>query len=241
MNWGKLLKFNAACYVVIMLLSVSNRIVASGIDKSIPGCKTINQENYDNLKATKTSKVFSYQASVDGLTLLRLDYKNGTKGVVTVMEHQSNDILFQKSFDKDLQFIAKGGCDYVISWAFKSEDAIVDWSIQHEQVLGLMPSSPVEVTTGVHSVSYSDQADKWFLFSAPKDGVVNVTTAGLTNENTCMFVYKVSSDVIIASSNSSDGTLQADADLEVKSGQEYLIKWSCAFTNKRHDWRVSYK
>ncbi|MBR8535244.1 hypothetical protein KDU71_06710 [Carboxylicivirga sediminis] len=238
------------CYISSIFLSVllcfsicTHDAKAEGLSKRIvKSAVNVSGNEHENLYATSTNSLFELNCVSDGVITLTNTDKDMKRGVVTVFCKEMKEILLQATLNSNesTTFYSVNNCKCFISWALRGEGDTLTWSVKQDFLEGLSERSAIQIEPGMQEVSHLDNMDKWFVFTATKNGQVRISTVGLTGENTTLFVYKDSAEQMISSSNYAANTLQSEAVVSVEAGCSYLIKWSSAFTNKSYSWNLTY-
>lgn len=243
MNWE--VRFIQSIFLCV-LLSFSICVLdakAEGLSKRIiKSAVKLSGNEHVNLSATSVNSLFELNCVSDGVVTLTNTDKDMKRGVVTVFSKEMNEILVQATLNSNesTSFYSVNNCRCFICWASKDRRDTLTWSVKQDSVEGLSERSAIQIEPGMQEVSHLDKMDKWFVFTAAKNGKVKISTVGLTGENTTLFIYKDSDEQMISSSNYAANSLQSEVVVSVEAGCSYLIKWSSAFTNKSYNWNLTY-
>ncbi|MBK3518507.1 hypothetical protein [Carboxylicivirga marina] len=240
MNWGKLLKKRAAlAFFCLVTLYPFTGLDAIGIDSE--DVTVISEINCQNLKASQCKTVFEIKAQYSGVITIVGDYLSDNIGLVTVFTNDYKEIVTQNlhELNNNISFLSQKGKTYNIVWQLKGEVQEVKWSINEIEQPGISYINAIEVSAAKMQTSHVGSMDQWFVYEAEESGEIQIGSFGHTNENTCLFVYDGTGEVVIASSNYYNGTLQSQATLNVIKGERYFIKWSSAFSTGSYSWEIA--
>jgi len=197
----------------------------------------------ESLLADSNHRMFKYSARDCGMLLLGSTEESSENCSVLVFKGTTKQVLTQSSVLKDSDFVnvsfpCEKGEVYYFYWDGLEENERINWSLVEKPVKGISSKNPIEIKTGCFEVDHSHGGDCWYVFEVGEDGRYLISSMGLTNENTCLFVYGSDADVSIASSNFVGESMQSKVIFDCKEGETFLIRWSNAFTNESYRWEL---
>ncbi|MCG8582774.1 MAG: hypothetical protein MI866_22815 [Bacteroidales bacterium] len=243
MNWGIINKRSfslflfaivSCCYVMAIDFTKGKH---AGEDVIV-----ISDGNTKELIAKSGKTLFQVQAKYDGVVTIESSSLSEEVGLVTVFSSDYKTIVTQNLHRKEdaISFISRAGEVYYIIWQLKQDGIDLKWSVKQLEEKGISSSNAVVASVGLMEANHTKGYDSWFVYTAEHNGKVAFSSYGLTSENTCLFVYDKTCEVVVGSSNFTKGTLQSEVVVDVQKGEIYYIKWSNAFTDSNYKWTLAY-
>ncbi|WP_430815235.1 hypothetical protein [Carboxylicivirga sp. RSCT41] len=243
MNWGFIIKRSFFLFLFTIVVS-GNMLAREGVKALGAGddAVIISDVNSKGLVTNQGNTLFKVKANYDGVITIDSDGLSDEIGLVTVFTNNYKTIVTQSLHrnEKPISFISKAGEVYHIVWQLKQDNIDIVWSVEQLEQKGINFSNAIIASEGLMEVNHDNGYDSWFAYTADRTGEVAFSSYGQTTENTCLFVYDKSCEIVIGSSNFAKGTLQSEVIVEVKEGETYYIKWSNAFTNAAYKWTLAY-
>ncbi|MCU4156937.1 hypothetical protein J1N10_13190 [Carboxylicivirga sp. A043] len=243
MNRGMYNKWKVLLVVFCLIVTGHVNALEELRDKpDVDDVTVISDKNCQELIAKKGKALFEVKAKYDGAITISCDELSDKMGLVTVFSSDYKEIIAQSLHlnDESISFTSKAGDLYYIVWQFKQDDLTLNWKVKQQEEKGISFENAIVATPGVMQVSHRGGYDRWFIYKAERTGEVAFSSYGHTNENTCLFVYNETREVVIGSSNFTEGTLQSKVIVNVQEGETYFIKWSSAFTKGDYNWTLAY-
>ena len=238
---GALLLFSIVC--CFTELFGGNRIVKEEMGKDV--FVISGSFKGQNFLSNKSNCLYQYKAESDGFIRLRAKNEIDHSHIVTIYNGSGKELITQgttqriNELSEEFAFYSQKDSVYLIEWQLADSEEF-DWVGKQEAVRGLSPASAICVSDGMLTADHNTEMEQWFVFTAQENSTVCISSAGFTNENTCLFVYKDPLGLSIASSKGIGADLQAEVVIQCKKGEKYYMKWSNAFTNKKYNWKISY-
>lgn len=117
---------------------------------------------------------------------------------------------------------------YIVKWETDMNEPF-EWTIETTAVLdGEVCSIPLTAELGINHADNS-HGDQWFLFVAPRTGLVTFSTCGLTTEDTYINLVEANCGELIESSDDDCG-LRAEVTFGMTANDSVLIKWKDRYT-----------
>ena len=225
------------CYMSHGIVSASNHYEKKTLDRAVV------VTTGESLLVDSSHRVFKYSASECGMLLLESSEASSENCSVLVFKGEAKQVLAQSSVLKDsdrvnVNFPCEKGEVYYFYWDGLEENETINWSLVEKPVKGISPENPIEIEAGYFVANHSHKDDCWYVFEAGAAGSYLISSMGLTNENTCLFVYGADAGVSIASSDFVGESMQSKVILDCKKGETFLIRWSNAFTNESYRWEL---
>ncbi len=97
-------------------------------------------------------------------------------------------------------------------------------------------SLATEANRGIN-ISNNFEGDQWFIYTATSNGIITISSRGMTDANTYLEVYDdCDSQAFIFSDNFSNE--QSEVSFEAIAGYSYLINWSGEHTAMKYEWTL---
>jgi len=132
------------------------------------------------------------------------------------------------------------GTTYYIKWNNNSNTDLHSWRLTftpRSVIPGETCSSPITAIAGLNSAS-NVNGNQWFTYTPSANGMVTISTCGLTQEDTYVEIYEDCASDYIAD-NDDYCELQTTVDFPVVQGHSYLIKWKNDYTSGTFNWNLS--
>ena len=243
MRVGNLCRSSVLLFIMLYFLQKST--LAIGIEERSPEKAVFIIEGDLEGKyftSCDTCNVFQLKAKYDGFIQLNLKNANETSKVVTIYNLADLSVVTQGKTKLESQ-VNKFGfktCKdsvYIIDWHVNDNESF-EWSGKQEEITGISSNNAIPIKEEKVMTSHSSDTDQWYVYTAEEDSRVCISSVGLTNENTCLFVYKDPQEGSMASSMGKSGTLQAEVTIHCEKGKKYYLKWSNAFTSANYNWTI---
>lgn len=197
----------------------------------------------ETLTVDSNHRMFRYSAGEYGILQVASGGVSNRNCSVLVLKGESKQVLSQSSVLKDSDQVdvnvpCEKGEVYYFYWDGLEESETISWSLVEKPVPGICSKNPIEIGTGYFEANHSHDGDCWYVFEASEEGSYLISSMGLTNENTCLFVYHEDAEVSIASSNFVGESMQSKTILDCKPGERLLVRWSNAFTSESYRWEL---
>lgn len=197
----------------------------------------------ESLLVDSNHRMFKYSALDYGMLLLGSNEVCSENCSVLVFKGGTKRVLVQSSVLKDsdqvtVSFPCERGEVYYFYWDGLEENEAISCSLVEKPIQGICSKNPIKIEAGCFDANHAHIGDCWYVFEAGEPGRYLISSLGLTNENTCLFVYGDNADVSIASSNFVGESMQSKAIVDCKAGERLLVRWSNAFTNGTYRWEL---
>ncbi|MBI9061989.1 MAG: hypothetical protein JEZ14_08360 [Marinilabiliaceae bacterium] len=225
------------CYMSHDIVSASNHYEKNTSDRAVAVTAG------ESLLVDSNHRMFKYSASECGMILLGSAEASSENCSVLVFKGEAKQVLVQSSVLKDsdrvnVNFPCEKGEVYYFYWDGLEKNETINWSLVEKPVKGISSKNPIEIEAGCYVANHSHKDDCWYVFEAGEAGRYSISSMGLTNENTCLFVYGADAGVSIASSDSVGKSMQSKVVLDCTAGERLLVQWSNAFTNESYRWEL---
>ncbi|MCX7986832.1 MAG: T9SS type A sorting domain-containing protein [Bacteroidales bacterium] len=191
---------------------------------------TSNIDQWFYYKATKNGRI---TATTCGLTTERTF-------LITMMDcwWQLTDYK-QTACGNQTKIRFKGIKDYVyfFRWSNAYTSGSYNWELKEEDALpGEFNFVPITAHLDTNICDHSEGIDQWFVYTASKDGSIEISSCNLTSENTFVSVYKSSSPNTPIISNNDFCSKQSYVKFECRKGETFLIGWYNYYTSGTYKW-----
>ncbi|NOU16496.1 MAG: T9SS type A sorting domain-containing protein [Bacteroidales bacterium] len=190
---------------------------------------------------------YSFSPNVDGMFELSYHitgFMMEKVGGILYLE-TSEGVLTQiaKLSDLKINIIVAKGKKYYLRWSKDNSD-LQSWSLNFQPMAlkpGDMCESPITAIQGINSAS-NVTGSQWFSYIPAIDGVMTVSTCGMTTEDTRVYIYDGCNVVDIDNSDDDCGEgegFQTEISVKVTKDTKYLTKWVDDYTSDTYNWNLS--
>ncbi len=132
------------------------------------------------------------------------------------------------------------GNSYLIQWGAYNTNGSYNWTLSLDTniVAGEYCAVPLEAVEGTNIADHTGGVEQWFSYTATQDGIIEISTCGLTSEDTYGEVYEGScgSGTIAWGDDQCDN--QTNLTFAGMTGVTYLIHWSPFYTDTIYQWTL---
>ncbi len=218
-------------FVITLDSLPAGKYCGSSLIAKIGSNTTMNGDTWYKYTATKKQKV---TVSSCGLT--------DKHTYVYLYKGRCSDLLYINSaentcdFQSSLTFFVDSGENYYLVWGSYTND-VFSWTLTEEPVL---PGEFCEVAIPARigtNIADNSNGSQWFVFTAPKDAKMLISTCKLTSENTCVNIYTGNCDELYYFAFNNDACeTQSEVVFNAEAGTTYYIQWQNTFTNGQYPW-----
>ncbi|TLX75229.1 T9SS type A sorting domain-containing protein [Labilibacter sediminis] len=185
---------------------------------------------------------FEFTASRNGKITVEAVGDNAADCRIAVYDN----CMFTSTVNNDLSWnpskIAFDGIEgkrYLISWQNGDINGEIAWTIEESNwEPGERCIDPIDVSDVEGApINHESGTNKWYRFIARENGEINVSSVGLTQEDTYVEVYSGCGEGRIAFNDDTEG-LQAELTMDVSKGKAYWIKWDNIFMPEQYAWSL---
>ncbi|QKG79518.1 fibronectin type III domain-containing protein [Tenuifilum thalassicum] len=186
---------------------------------------------------------FKYTATRDGkIAISNCGLTGDNTGLDIYTDCRSYPVYYGNycgSGQRKIQFPIQAGTTYYIRWTVGSSGTF-DWTLSEEDWgPGETCKTAIEAVAGTNTADCTG-GDRLFKYTATIDGVLTVSTCGLTNGDTYVKVYDECGGLEIGRSDDYCG-YQSQLSIPVTLGNIYYIKWDDSWYSGQFDWSISLK
>jgi len=234
-------------FLFFVLLSITVNVFAQGgscydpidanqtANRAYTGTQGVDQ--WFALTATRTGKIVVSSCDLtDEDTYVKV-YPGGVC-IPLILKAENDDHCAAQS---KVSFIGTEGYDYLIVWVNKSSSEPFNWSVtETDWQQGETCSSPIEAVEGTTNESdHGEATNQWFTYTPGDNGVMTISTCGLTSENTSVRIFDSCSGLQLTG-NDDYCSEQSEVQLNVVKDQQYLIQWENEKTSGIYNWSLSF-
>lgn len=138
-------------------------------------------------------------------------------------------------------FLATEGYDYLIVWTNKTTSNAFNWTLTEEEWLqGEICNNPIQATASAsNECNHSSGTDQWFVYNAPGNGTLTLSSCGFTDLNTLVKVYNGCAGTLEAI-NDDDCNSQSEVSFDCTAGAEYRIVWDNVDASASYNWSLMF-
>ena len=239
-----LIKWNNPGHAVSYNWTITEESLPNGSNSTtaIQALEGINHPNYHH--GNSVDQWYYFSPNADGV--FTIAQPNGATTHFNGAIYKESDLINPIGrFDQTsgYQSQIKANEKYYIEFNQNSDDNY-DWnlSFQSQTISGYVCSSPIIATTGSNTVKYY-QTDQWFSYQPTIDGVMTVSTVGLTTQDTYEEIYDNCNAAFLYNCDTYRGGTrpvnQSSITMNVVKDKPYLIKWRKDFTTASYPFNIS--
>ena len=147
---------------------------------------------------------------------------------------------------KEYSFQAIKDSTYLFNFGYMSGDETLLWTFEEipYEKYGCCQDA-LEAVEGINHITDSYLEDRWYKFYAPLSGIVELSSLGLTQEDTKVELFDGCPNgyyyTRIYSSDNYSGTKQSELSWDIDGGKTYYICWYGDSIKSDYKWELTYK
>ena len=209
-------------------------------ETAIPAVNGINTADHSGGK----NQWFSYTATIDGLLIASSCGETTEDTQVEIWASCYSGAWWENDdgcgTQSEVAVIVSPGQTYYILWKSGKTSGTYNWTLtERTKIQGEYCENPIVAVAGINTSEHVGQLDQYFVYTPATDGVINISTCGLTTWETSLFVFTTDCyEGSPVNGTWSNCWPQSGFKFRSLAGETYYIRWSGWNINGSYDWML---